>query len=77
LSQNSGELPNSRDKRKAITGVMARRCRNNSFTVCRDTPKAAASVAVVKPKSGMKSSLSISPGCIGGISRLLVFFMAI
>lgn len=71
-SQNSGELPKSRARRKAITGVRERRSRSNSFTVCRETAIAFASPDADSPNSGRKSSRSIVPGCVGGISLCCV-----
>jgi hypothetical protein len=60
-----------------MTGVMARRSLKSSLIVWRDTPKAVAIDVAFILKSGMKSSLSISPGCVGGISLLVVFDVAI
>jgi hypothetical protein len=75
--QNSGALPNSRERRSAISGLTARRPRRSSFTDCRDTPAASASAATLNPKSGRKSSRSISPGWVGRRVILRLFGTAI
>jgi hypothetical protein len=49
LSQNSGELPNNRESRIAISGLTERRSRSNSLTVWRDTPNAFANADIVRP----------------------------
>ena len=77
FSQNSGELPKRRDNRNAIEGVIARRSLKISLMVCRDTPKADANDVAFRPKSGMKSSLRISPGCVGEICLFPVLGMLI
>jgi hypothetical protein len=75
FSQNSGVLPNNIDKRNAIAGVIARRSCKSSLAVWRDTHNALARVVVVSPKSGIKSSRSISPGWVGCILRVPVFLI--
>jgi hypothetical protein len=75
FSQNSGVLPNNLDKRNAIAGEIARRSCKSSFTVWRDVLSALASIVVVSPKSGIKSSRSISPGWVGCIFRIPVFLI--
>ena len=47
LSQNSGELPNSRARRSAISGLTARRSRTRSLMVWRETPSAPARPEIV------------------------------
>jgi hypothetical protein len=49
LSQNSAELPNRRESRRAISGLKARRARNSSLMVWRETPKASARPEMVRP----------------------------
>jgi len=77
LSQNSGELPNKRDNRRAIPGLTARRSRSSSFAVWRDTPSALAKPLAVRSYSGRNSSRRISPGWIGRRFSLLLFGMPI
>ena len=75
LSQNSAELPNNRERRRAIPGLTARRSRSNSLIVWRETPSASARADAVSPKSGRKSSRSISPGWVGRTCLCPVFTM--
>ena len=49
LSQNSGVLPNSLDKRNAMDGETALRSRRISFTVWRDTPNLSAKLDAFNP----------------------------
>jgi len=56
---------------------MARRSLKISLMAWRDTPKAIAIEVAFRSKSGMKSSLSISPGWVGGNSLFAVFDMVI
>lgn len=49
FNQNSGEFPKRRDNLSAIAGLIARRSLNISFIVWRDTPKAFAMEAVLRP----------------------------
>jgi hypothetical protein len=49
LSQNSGELPNSRASRSDISGLTARRPRSSSLIDWRETLKASAKRDTVRP----------------------------
>jgi hypothetical protein len=77
FNQNSGVFPNNLDNRKDMAGDTARRPNNSSLTVWRETYSFFASPVVVRLKSGIKSSRSISPGWVGAISRGLIFLMLI
>lgn len=57
----------------AITGVTPRRHFTSSLAVWRETPNDVARVETFRPKSGIKSSRSTSPGWVGVIIRFCIF----
>ena len=65
LSQNSGLLPNTRARIRAVGAVTALRLLHNSLTCLRCTPMASARASCVRPIGRMNSSTRISPAVAG------------
>jgi len=68
--QNSVDIPNTRDRRKAVSGVTERRPLMISLRRgCGQTPNRRASSVCVSSRGLTNSSKSISPGWVGGRFR--------
>ncbi len=68
-SQNSADIPSTRERRKAVSGVTERFPFTISFKRGYETPSRRANSACVNPRGTTNSSNSISPGCVGGRLR--------
>jgi len=68
-NQKSADIPNTRDSRKAVSGVTERRPLMISLRRGYETPRRRASSACVNSRGLTNSSKSISPGWVGGRFR--------
>jgi len=68
-NQKFADIPNTRDNRKAVSGVTERRPLMISLRRGYETPRRRASSACVSSRGLTNSSKSISPGWVGGRFR--------